>query len=89
MDALLHLNAYFLLHFFASPYPAVTANRSGPWQNLIDVVNLDCKVTKRERSHQNVEGREETYKRPWQTVGLNVVRRRVSGVQQLVSAHGL
>ena len=34
-------------------------------------------------------GREEMYKRLWQTVGLNVVCGRVSGVQQLVSAHGL
>ena len=50
--------------FFASPYPAVTANRSGPWQDLINVTNLDSKVTKRERSHQNVTNREETYKRP-------------------------
>ena len=52
------------IRFFASPYPAVTANRSGPWQDLINVTNLDSKVTKRERSHQNVTDREETYQRP-------------------------
>ena len=49
---------------FASPYPAVTVNRSGPGQDLINVTNLDSKVMKRERSHQNVTDREETYKRP-------------------------
>ena len=54
----------FSLQHFASPYPAVTANSSGPWQNLIDVANLDCKETKRDRSYQNVAGWEETYKRP-------------------------
>ena len=52
------------IQFFASPYPAVTANCSGPWQDLINVTNLDSKVTKRERSHQNATDREETYKRP-------------------------
>ena len=52
------------IQFFASPYPAVTANRSGPWQDFINVTNLDSKVMKRERSHQNVTDREETYKRP-------------------------
>ena len=54
----------YIQFFFASPYPTVTANRSGPWQDLINVTNLDSKVTKRERSHQNVTDREETYKRP-------------------------
>ena len=52
------------IHFFASPFTAVTANRSGPRQDLINVTNLERIVTKRERSHQNVTDREETYKRP-------------------------
>ena len=52
------------IQFFASPYPAVTASRSGPSQDLINVTNFDSKVTKRERSHQNGTDREETYKRP-------------------------
>ena len=73
------------IQIFASPYPAVTANRSGPWQDLINVTNLDSKVAKRERSHQNVTDREETYKRTWHTVSLNVSHRRVSGGL----AHGL
>ena len=55
----------FRIHnFFASPYPVVTASRSGPCQDFINVTNLDSKVTKREMSHQNVTDREETYKRP-------------------------
>ena len=37
--------------YFASPYTVVTANRSGTWQDFINVTNLDSKVTKRERSH--------------------------------------
>ena len=52
------------IQFLPPPFPAVTANRSGPWQDLIKVTNLDSKVTKRERSHQNVTDREETHKRP-------------------------
>ena len=31
-----------------------------PWHNLIDVAELDRNVTKRERSQQNVAGRDET-----------------------------
>ena len=52
------------IQFFASPYTAVTANRSGPRQDLINVTHLVSKVMKRERSHHNVTDREETYKRP-------------------------
>ena len=37
-----------------------TFHRRKPWQNLIDVAELDRNVTKRERSKQNVAGREET-----------------------------
>ena len=49
------------IQFFASPYPAVNANLSGHWQDLINMTNLDSKVTKRKRSNQNVTDREETY----------------------------
>ena len=37
-----------------------TFHRRKPCQNLIDVAELDRNVTKRERSQQNVAGREET-----------------------------
>ena len=37
-----------------------TFYRRKPWQNLIDVAELDRNVTKRERSQQNVAGRDET-----------------------------
>ena len=67
------------IQFFASPYPAVTAKPSGPGQDLINMTNLDSKETKRERSHQNVTDREETYKRLLHTMSLNVAHRCVSG----------
>ena len=37
-----------------------TFHRRKPWQNLIDVAELDRNVTNRERSQQDVAGREET-----------------------------
>ena len=45
------------------------------------MAELDRNVTTFERSQQNVSSREETYNQPWQTVGLNAVRRRVCGIQ--------
>ena len=49
--------------------------------SLIEVAELDGNVTKNERSQQNAASREVTYNQPWQTVGLNVVRRGLSGIQ--------
>ena len=62
-------------------HPSSAFCRSRPWQNLIDVAELDWDVTQRERSQLTVADREETYTHPWQTLGVNVVRRRVSGIQ--------
>ena len=69
-------------------HPSSGFCRSIPWQNLIDVAELDWNVTKRERFQLTVADLEGTYTRPWQTVGLTVVRRRVSWIQHHTVHHG-
>ena len=43
----------------SNSFEELTFHRRKPWQNLIDVAELDRNATKREGSQENVSGREE------------------------------